>query len=119
MGMLVGNYKFQEKYTSPGIDTKTFLGQKVARKCIAMLSHMSVSDYTTNAKKLILGIRGADGSDHYLKTALGTSTDIQHTAIIEGNVILLESEAPIAIVESPTASDVLYAAFHGAIYKSE
>lgn len=119
MGMLVGNYKFQEKYADPGTTTKTFVGSKVTRKCIAVLSHMSVSDYTTNAKKLVLGIRGADGSDHYLKVSLGIATDIQHTATLEGSVILMEGEAPIAIVESPAASDVLYAAFHGAIYKSE
>ena len=119
MGMLVGNYKFQEKDTSPDTTTKTFVGPKVTRHCIVVLAHMSVSDYTTNTKKLILGIRDTSGNDHYLKVVVGTATDVRNTAILEGSIILMENEAPIAIVESPTTSDVMYAAFHGAVYKSE
>jgi len=119
MGKLVGNYRVNQKLTAPGTDTITFTGYEVPRGKIAIMTYMDVTDYTTNAKKFILGIRDASGNDQYAQTEQGTAQNQHFGCTIEGQLILLPGERPIGIVESPTASDVCYFTVHGGLYSME
>jgi len=116
MGKLVGNYRVHEKYSCTSASTKTFVGPEVPRGRIAILTFMSVSDYTTNAKKLILGIRDAGSTDTYVLIEQGTALAEAYTVKTEGEVILLPGDRPIGIVETPSTSDVLYFVAHGGYY---
>jgi len=117
MGKLVGNYRVHKKVTAPDTNTITFVGYPVPKGKVAILTFMSVMDYTNNTNELILGIRGADGNDHYLDFGLGTATDVEQSRKIETEVILLEDEKPIGIILSPSSSDVCYFSAHGGLYE--
>lgn len=114
MGKVVGNYRFDDKFTEPGTTTKTFVGLPVLRNRIVELTHGSVADYSTASKNLILGYRDSDGDDHYVVVENGASIK---SAQLRGRIYLLPGERPIALVESPTAGDVLYCCFHGIVYE--
>jgi len=119
MGKLVGNYRVHEKYSCTSATTKTFVGPEVPRGKLALISHMSVADYTTNANKFVLGIRDAGGNDHYIDVEEGTAQNQHYGTAIEGEIILLPGERPIGIVETPGTSDVLYFTIHGGLYSME
>lgn len=114
MGKVVGNYRFDANFTTVDTSTKTWVGPKVLAGKIVELTHASVADYTTASKNLILGYRDSAGSDHYVVIENGASIK---TAQLQGRIYLLSGESPIALVESPTASDVLYCSFHGIVYE--
>jgi hypothetical protein len=78
---------------------------------------MSIIDYTNNANELILGVRDAAGSDHYLKFGLGTTTDIVQALTIEGGILLLPGEKPIGVILTPGSSDVCYFSAHGGLFE--
>jgi len=119
MGKLVGNYRVNQKMTSPGTDTATITGHEVGRGEIAILTFMSIIDYTHNENELMLGFKDASGSEHMLDFALGTATDVRQSCKIEGEVILLPGDKPFGRVLSPTASDVIYFSAHGGLYSME
>jgi hypothetical protein len=114
MGKIIGNYRFDESFTSPGTDTKAFVGPEVGRGRILEVTSGAVADYTTANKTLVLGYRDAGGTDHYVVVEQGASIK---SAQLQGRLFLLPTEKPIAIVVSPTASDVLYCSFHGILYE--
>jgi len=114
MGKIVGNYRFDEKFTAPGTDTKIFVGTEVGRDKIVEITSGVVADYTTANKILVLGYRDAGGTDHYIVVETGASIK---SAQLQGRIYLLPTEKPIAIVEDPGASDILYCSFHGIIYE--
>lgn len=114
MGKIVGNYRFDDKFTAPGTDTKTFVGPEVLQGKIVEVTSGVVADYTTASKILVLGYRDAGGIDHYIVVETGASIK---SAQLQGRIYLLPTERPIAIVVSPTASDVLYCSFHGIVYE--
>jgi hypothetical protein len=107
-----GYYAYTSKLGASGSGTVTFEGTPIPRGCLGVLSFISVIDYTTADKKLILGVRDAGGNDRYLRVV-----DIANTyeAVLEGPIVLLEGETPIGIVESPTTSDVLYFSAYGVL----
>lgn len=111
-GMVKGYYAYASKQGASGSDTVTFEGTPIPRGCIGVLSFLSVIDYTTAAKGLLLGVRDAGANDKYLRMVKLTST---YECSLEGPVYLLEGERPIGIVESPTTSDVLYFAAYGVL----
>ena len=111
---ITGVYRYDDKLTTPDTDTKTFVGKEVGRGKIVELKLGQVTDYTTANKKLILGYRDGGGNDHYVVVVQETNTFEAH---LTGKLILLPTEKPIAVVESPKASDVLYCTFRGLIYK--
>jgi hypothetical protein len=117
MGRLAGNYRVHKKLTAPNTNTITLEGYEVPAGKIAILTFMSVMDYTNNTNELILGIRDAAGNDHYLDFGLGTATDIVQSLKIEGEIILLPGERPIAVILSPSTSDVCYFSAHGALFE--
>jgi len=119
MGKLVGNYRVQQKYTSPSTSTATITGYEVPRGKVAILTFMSIIDYTNNLNELMLGILDASGTEHMLDFGLGTATDIRQSLKIEGEVILLPGDKPFGRVLSPTASDVIYFSAHGGLYSME
>lgn len=114
MGKIVGNYRFDEKFTAPGTDTKTFVGPEVGRGKILEITSGAVADYTTADKTLVLGYRDAGGEDHYVVVEKGSAIK---SAQLRGRIFLLPTEKPIAVVVSPTASDVLFCSFHGIVYE--
>jgi len=116
MGKIVGNYRYDNKFTTPGTDTKTFVGPEVGRGKVAEITSGVVADYTTANKILVLGYRDAGGSDHYIVVETGASIK---SAQLRGRIYLLPTEKPIAVVVSPTASDILYCSFHGIVYELE
>ena len=116
MGKIVGNYRFDAKFTAPDASTKTFVGLEVGRGRILEVTSGVVADYTTANKNLILGYRDAGGTDHYIVVEQGASIK---SAQLQGRIFLLPTEKPIAIVVSPTTDDVLYCSFHGIVYELE
>jgi len=119
MGKLVGNYRVNQKVTSPGTDTATITGYEVPRGRVAILSFMSIIDYTNNLNELMLGFKDSGGNEHMLHFGLGTATDIVQSLAIEGEVILLPGDKPFGRVLSPAASDVIYFSAHGGLYSME
>jgi hypothetical protein len=117
MGKLVGNYRVQQKITSPGTSDLTIYGYEVQRGKVAILTFMSIMDYTNNLNELMLGILDAGGNEHMLKFDLGTSTRIAQSLAMEGEVILLPGEKPFGRVLSPSTSDVIYFSAHGGLYE--
>ena len=114
MGKIVGNYRFDDKFTAPDTTTKTFVGLEVLQGKIVELTSGIVCDYTTANKILVLGKRDAGGNDHYCVVEQGASIK---SAQLQGRIFLLPTEKPIALVVSPTTSDVLYCSFDGIVYE--
>jgi len=114
LGKPIGIYKFEEKSTDPGTTTKTFEGPEVRKDTIVILHHGSVVDYTTADKALLIGKKDGGGNVHYL-TKRDASTRFE--AHMNGWMVLLPTEKPIGVVESPTANDVLYCSFYGFVYE--
>lgn len=117
MGKLVGNYRVQVKTTSPGTDTASLYGYVVPRGKTAIITFMSIMDYTSNLNELMLGILDTSGNEHMLKFDLGTATRIAQSLTMEGEVILLPGEKPFGRVLSPSTSDVIYFSAHGGLYE--
>ena len=113
-GKVIGTYRFQKKKTAPDETTITMVGPAVRRDTVLILDLGAVSNYTTANKKLILGYRDAGGNDHYVVVVQETNTFEAHLA---GKLILLPTEKPLAVVETPSGSDVLYCTFHGLMYE--
>ena len=109
-----GDYVFESKSTAPDTTTITQVGPKVTRGKLVRITSAHVVDYTTAAKGLVIGKRRPDGSDLYLRYVKLAST---YEAYLTQPFFLIEAEAPIGIVESPTTSDVLYFSFYGECYK--
>lgn len=104
------DYRYTAKQGASPASVQTFVGTPVTRGKKALITFMSVIDYTTAAKTLILGIRDAGGNDHYLRVVALAST---YECSLEGPIMLLEGEAPIGVVSTPTLNDVLYFAAFG------
>jgi len=119
MGKLVGNYHVSQKVTAPSTSTVTIKGHEVGRNKTAILTFMSVMDYTMNANEAMLGIIDASGVEHMLDFKLGTATDVKQCCKIEGKILLLSGDRPFGRVLSPTANDVIYFTAHGSIYSME
>jgi hypothetical protein len=119
MGKLAGNYRYHDHKTSAGA-SETFVGSEVPRGKIAILTYTAVCDYTTADKTLVLGIRDAGGTDHYLKVTSGVTTaNGTRSSTIETDLVLLPGERPIGIIVSASASDVCYFTAHGGLYAME
>jgi hypothetical protein len=114
MGKIVGNYRYDDKFTCTSTATKTFVGPEVGRGKIVEITFASVVDYTTAGNILALGIRDAQGGDHYLLADVGAAL---YRLAIEGKFYLLPGEKPIAIVDTPGATDVVFCSFHGIVYE--
>ena len=110
----VGYYIYESKRTAPDTDTITFVGPKVRRGQVVELWHGSVVNYTTAGKMLLVGKRNQQGASHYYSARKNAQ---YYQAHLEGRVVLIEGDEPVGVVESPTASDVLYCAFRGIIYE--
>ena len=114
LGEPIGIYKYEAKATAPDTTTKEFEGPAVKAKTIVILDTLTVADYTNSNKKIMLGRKDGNGKKHYVHVE-------QYTGIFEthlrGKMILLPSEAPLGVVESPTASDVMYFTAYGLVYK--
>lgn len=117
MGKLVGNYRVQQKITSPGTSDLSIYGYQVPSGKIAIITFMSIMDYTNNLNELMLGILDAGGNEHMLKFDLGTSTRIAQSLAMEGEIILLPGDKPFGRVLSPSTSDVVYFSAHGGLYE--
>lgn len=114
LGKAIGVYKFEDKATAPNTTTIEFEGPEVKKGTIVILETLTVADYTTANKKIILGRRDGNGKDHYVH--IDQYTGIYETHL-RGKLILLESDRPLGVVESPEASDVLYFSAYGFIYE--
>jgi len=114
LGEPIGIYKFEDKATVPDTTTKKFEGPEVKKDTIVVLETLTVADYTTSNKKILLGRKDGADAEHYVHVE-------QYTGIFEthlrGKMILLPTEKPLGVVESPTASDVLYFTAYGLVYK--
>lgn len=114
LGKPIGVYRFQEKKTAPDSTNIVFVGPEVRKGTIVVLDKLEVANYSAANKMLVIGIREAGGSDHYMqpdKAAQG------YYESLKGKLYLLETEKPIGIVESPGTGNVLYFTAHGLVYK--
>jgi hypothetical protein len=107
-----GYYAYAVKQGASPASAQTFEGPPIPKGCIGVLSFISVIDYTTGNKTLILGKRDAGGNDRYLRVVAGSTT---YECALEGPIILLEGEMPIGLVVTPTLNDVLYFAAFGVL----
>jgi len=119
MGKLAGNYRVQVKTTAPDTNTVTLYGYEVPKGKTAILSFMSIIDYTNNENELMVGILDGGGNEHILEMELGTVYRPCHVLAIEGSVILLPGDKPFGRVLSPSTSDVIYFSAHGGLYSME
>lgn len=114
LGVPIGFYKFEDKSTDPGTTTKKFEGPKVKKNTLVILHTLTVADYTTSNKKLLVGRKDGSGEEHFVHVD-------QYTGIFEthlrGKMILLPDESALGVVESPTANDVLYFTAYGMVHK--
>jgi len=114
LGEKVGVYRYHQQITAPSTTTVTFEGTKARRQQTIEITYMAVMDETTANKLLKLGIRDSGGVDH----VIGARQATQWKSVrMVGKIYLVEGEAPIGIVTSPTASDVLNFVVHGIIYE--
>lgn len=107
-------YKWEEKHTAPSTTTITKEGPEVRRGQLVEIIHLSVVDYTTADKALLVGKRDASATTHYYRKEDGTEKYACH---LNGRVLLVPGEKPIGTVESPTAGDVLYFSAYGFVYE--
>jgi hypothetical protein len=107
-----GYYAHNDKQGSSPGGTVTFEGKPVPQGCLAVLSFISVIDYTRTNRTLILGIRDAGGNDRYLRMV---KTSTAYELHLEGPIILLEGERPIGIALNTDLADVLYFSAHGVL----
>lgn len=115
LGEVVGIYKYNAKAQMEAAVTHTFLGPKVPHGCIVELNHLSVGDYTTANKKLLLGIKFTDGTICYIQIRQATlALDLW----LRGKIYLTEGDQPLGRVESTGDADVLYFNANGLIYKA-
>lgn len=114
LGKPIGIYKFEEKVDDANSTTTTFEGPEVKRGTIVVLHHGSVVDYTTADKALLIGKKDGGGKVHYITKRDGSARFEAH---LSGWMILLPTEKPIGVVESPGADDVLYCSFYGLVYE--
>ena len=80
----------------------------------SLLHQITELQKTVNRINAVIGYRDAGGNDHYVVVETGSSIK---SAQLRGSIFLLPTEKPIAIVVSPTTSDVLYCSFHGIVYE--
>jgi len=109
-----GLYRWTEKYAAPDTSDVTREGPIVKRGQIVVLHQLSVVEYTTADKSLLVGFKDAGGNAHYVSHDKGTS---KYEAKMRGQMTLTENEKPIGTVLSPTANDVLYFSAFGVVYE--
>lgn len=110
----VGIYRWTDKYTAPDTDDVTRKGPKVLRGQLVEITHLSVVNYTTANKSLLVGYEDEKGDTHYFNKHKSSQN---YESFLRGRVLLLPGERPIGTVESPSTSDVLYFSAHGVIYE--
>lgn len=103
-------YVYEESRTAPSTSNITLTAAKLKAGEVVIIDSFSVIDVTTANKTLRLGYdRG--GSKFWLKRqAAGTSS---YHITLDSPLILVENEAPAAMVESPTSSDSLLVVARG------
>ncbi len=107
-------YRWSDKYTAPDTDDVTREGPEVRRGQLVEITHLSVVDYTTADKSLLIGVKDSVGTTHYFRKEDGTAKYACH---LSGRVFLVSGEKPIGVVESPGTSDVLYFSAYGTVYE--
>lgn len=110
----IGNFRYRQHVKAPSTDTVTFESDRVRKGELVKVLLAQVLDSTTANKKLVLGIRDAEGNDHYLHQVQETLTFEAH---LEGEVYLIEGEKFIGIVTSPTLSDECFFTVDGEKYR--
>ena len=113
-GELVGIYTMRGYQKAPSTGTITLVGPKVQKGCYAVITGMSIINYTTANKQLLLGTRDSSNTDHYSHAVKETSTlGLQAS----DQTILRENESVIGVCLSPTANDEIYVTAYGLVYR--
>jgi len=112
---LVGLYTFRQKITAPSTDDVTFTGPAVGRGKILEVTALSVVDFTTANKQLLVGFKDVENNEHLVDGYKATSN---YGIGLSGILYLLEGEAPLGKVVSPTTSNVCYFTCHGKLYET-
>ena len=98
-------YSFEDKWTAPSTDAKTFQGPSVEPGRVVRIEHMTVVDITTVNRAFRLGYdRG--GTQHWLKA--GNAGASGFNLALDTPFLLSEGEAPIAYSSSHATSDELH-----------
>lgn len=114
LGKPIGIYRYHQKKVAPDTEVMTLEGPEVKKGQIVVLTFMSCINYTSANKQPALGIRTADGKDHYLAMSRRESSSESR---LSGPIYLFPTEKPIAAALNPTANNVIYCSFHGLIYE--
>ena len=110
----IGSLRFASKITAPDTTTITFKMGRVRKNELVKVTAAMVIDYTTANKKLVLGFRDVEGTDHYVQVIQAANIFEAH---LTGEIYLIEGEEAIGVVASPTTSAVCYFTVHGERYK--
>ena len=110
---IVGLYIMRAYQKAPSTSDITLVGPKVPQDHYATIESMSIINYTTANKMLLLGMRDASGKDHYSHNIKAANT---YCVQANGQVILRENESIIGVCLSPTSADEIYVTAHGFIY---
>lgn len=98
-------YSYEDTWTAPDTNAKTFEGQRVGSGLVVKMEHMTVIDITTVNRAFRLGYdRG--GTKHWLKAGNAGASGFNLT--LDTPFILSEGEAPVAYSSSHATSDELH-----------
>jgi len=112
----VGVYNYQQKLTVLEAGTATLRGHAVHRNQVAVITEACITVYTGEDRKMLIGKTDSGDLDHVVKIL---KDDTGHSLELNGEMILIEDEAPYAVVFNPDVGDKLYVTFHGMIYQRE
>lgn len=112
----IGTYNYQQKLTVQTVGTKTLRGHAVHREQVAVITEACITNYTRKDRKMLIGKTDPGDLDHVVKVL---PEDAGHSLELQGEMILLEDEAPYAQVFNTNVGSVLYVTFHGLLYRRD
>jgi len=116
LGCMVALYR-QFARVITGTTTITLEGAYVKPGTVLELEHLSILDVTTLAKELRIGWQDGQGVTHWIKKTLSQSGHREFDCHLDGKLILVENERPIAQVVTPANLDEVHWHAYGHVYE--
>lgn len=116
LNKIIGLYTHRQQIIAPGTDNIEWTAPPVRRGQIVLITHAAITDYTTANKKLYLGYKDMSGTVYYVSVRKAAQYNQAH---LQGSLYLIEGDAPVAGIESPSTSDVISLVIHGEVYNAE
>ena len=104
-------YRAEKKVIAPDTTDIILKGPKVRAGRVLVICRMTLIDLTNKNKTMRFGYERGGSQYWFRRRPAGTNN---YCMSIETEIILTDGERPIAMVESPTASDEIWFFAHGA-----